>query len=273
MHEMTLEEIHTAELDVLKIVDSVCRKIGVNYWVMFGTLIGAVREHGFIPWDDDLDIAMKREDYDKFIKSFNHNELHLSHVSTDNNYYYYIARVSDTKSFIDFGGGYTSGIFIDIYPMDGLEGAEWPYTKRKKLIRNLLHTFFFSFHVGKYKRKSSDTMTRHIIKKTIRAIVKILPFTMSIINVWRKLGYKLLDKIVRKYDFDKSEYVGIPGWELEVCYRRSCFDETVYMKFEDFKVPVPNGYDEILRQTYGDYMQRPPENERKPHKVYTAYKL
>ena len=91
-------------------------------------------------------------------------------------------------------------------------------------------------------------------------------------ELWHKIGYRIIDRLAQKYKFDSSEWVGIPGWETSVCWKKEFFDETVYLKFEDFKVPAPIGYDEILRAQYGDYMQLPPEDKRKPHHEYTAYK-
>ena len=136
MQELTLEEIHAAELYTLKEVDKLCRELKIKYWVAFGTLIGAVREHGFIPWDDDLDIVMKRDDYEIFLNYFfthKHDTLELNHPLNNKDYTYYIARVSEKNNRLVFEDTkYTSGVFIDIYPMDGLEGVQWKNSARKQ---------------------------------------------------------------------------------------------------------------------------------------------
>ncbi len=139
--ELTIDEIHDAELFTLEEVDKLCRELNIKYWVMFGTLLGAVREKGFIPWDDDLDISMKRDDYEKFCNYFfknnnTHPTLELNHVLNNKDYNLYIARVSERKNRIYFDSTkYTSGVFIDIYPMDGLEGKSWLKSTRRFLIR------------------------------------------------------------------------------------------------------------------------------------------
>ena len=107
MQEMTLDEIHEAELYVLKRVDAICKKIGVQYWVMYGTLLGAVRHKNFIPWDDDLDIGMMRSDYEKFIRYFidkggEDGDLHLDNLLTRKNYTYTISRVSELTPYPEF---------------------------------------------------------------------------------------------------------------------------------------------------------------------------
>lgn len=279
MQEMTLEEIHDAELYVLKKVDAICRKLDLKYWVMFGTLIGAVREHGFIPWDDDLDIVMKRDDYDKLIQYFMLNGgggvegLNLDHVCCRKHYNNYIARISESRNVITTK--YKSGLFIDIYPMDGLNGLEWKTGIRKKFTQKILHIFFWyppKFFSPRLKNLLKQSALIKILRYTFKFIVIKIQITILGYDIWHKIGYRILDCMAQKYKFDSSEWVGIPGWVLEVCWKKEFFDETVYFKFEDFEVPAPVGYDEILRASYGDYMQLPPENQRKPHHGYTAYK-
>ncbi len=85
--------------------------------------------------------------------------------------------------------------------------------------------------------------------------------------------FKLCDITARRYKWDDCDYVGIPGWEGRVIWDKKFFEDTVYLDFEDFKVPAPSGYDTLLKEFYGDYMKRPPENERQPHHNYKAYKI
>lgn len=287
MQEMTLKDIHEAELYVLKKVDAVCRKLGLQYWVMFGTLIGAVREHGFIPWDDDLDIAMKRDDYEKLIQYFMLNggeadDLHLDHPLTVKTYKFYIARISDKKNRLEFNETkyttkYTSGIFIDVYPMDGLKNREWLQTWRGFLTRIVVKPEFIPDRAAtsqerKLKKSPYKKFMFSCIFSLRNFISGIFLKNDYLLHMMSKFRYKITDILVRKYKFDSSELVGIPSWEPGVCWKKEFFDKTVYFKFEDFEVPAPIGYDEILRASYGDYMQLPPEDQRKPHHEYTAYK-
>ena len=188
-------------------------------------------------------------------------------------YPHYIARISERKNTITTK--YKSGLFIDVYPIDGLNGSKWKTSIRKKLTSKILRTFFW------YPKKFFSPGLKKLLKEF--ALIKILRYTFKFIitkisvtilgrDTWHKIGYRILDRLAQKYKFDSSEWVGIPGWATSVCWKKEFFDETVYLKFEDFEVPAPAAYDEILRASYGDYMQLPPEEQRVPHHGYTAYK-
>lgn len=270
---MTLDEIHEAELYVLKRIDAICRKIGVKYWVLYGTLIGAVREHGIIPWDDDVDVGMMRSDYNKFIEYFIQEGdkiegLHLDHMLTRKNYHFYIARVSETIN--STSQVYESGLFVDIYPIDDVRVSEWS---------NWLKIYYRIHHGGVlscWKNLKDMNIFRKIFIYAGLASVKIIRkllwrFDLRTLCIF---DAKLIDFLARRYIFSQnSEYCGVACWFPEPnTWKKSSFAETLYLKFEDFTVPVPVGYDEILRGTYGDYMQLPPPEQRQPHHNYIAYK-
>ena len=124
-----LAQMQKSTITILKKIDKICNTLGLTYWIMFGTLIGAVRDKGFIPWDDDLDIAMSRSDYDilhnYFINKRTVDGLHLDCIDTNSRYPFYIDRICDDCWELEFNDfKYKSGAFVDIYPLDGMGKKE-----------------------------------------------------------------------------------------------------------------------------------------------------
>ena len=126
MKALTAREVQLGELEVLKKLDEICSQLNLRYFLTYGTLLGAVRHQGFIPWDDDVDVMMPRPDYEKLIEYLQFNEKELSpfklmHYRTNKEYIYPISRFVDTRYWIDYEGttDYGLGLFVDIYPLDG----------------------------------------------------------------------------------------------------------------------------------------------------------
>ena len=137
---ITLEESQRASLEILKAVIKLCDRLQLNYWITYGTLLGAIRHGGFIPWDDDLDIAMKREEYDILINYIitHKNECYplvVHNKYTVKNCFYNISRICDTRYLLEFKDyDYVSGVFVDIYPYEAL-GDEKRYAEWMKWFR------------------------------------------------------------------------------------------------------------------------------------------
>ena len=270
---VTQDEIRSVSLKIFKKVLQVCNQLDIDVWVMYGTLIGAVRHKGFIPWDDDFDLVMKREDYDKFIEycSKNKNALfpyYIDHFSTNPNYPFYIARICDPGYILKFDNmSYVSGMFIDLYPFDGMgdDLDYWrsnsnsnKYSKKIELIKALIWERNFE----------NPFIGSNLPKKVIRGLLGLYARTKSI-DYWM---YKL-DKIARTFSWNDSMYVAPVGWDNRVRgLKREWFAETTWLKFEDIEVPVPIKYKEILKEIYGDYMELPPKSKQVATHFYTAYK-
>ena len=264
---MSLEEIQQEELKILNEIDSLCEKIGITYFGVFGTLIGAIRHRGFIPWDDDLDICMERSDYEKFLKYFKNQydgNLILHHVSTVKNYPYYIARICETSHKLVYDNSdYTSGIFVDIYPFDGMgNDQDQEFWKSKRNAINLLKK--------KLIMSSGKTIIygRNVFNKIGNVSMNIICHIKG-----EKYYFNKIDKLSQKFRWQESKYVGLPAWSnYYFVYNRTDFERTIRVPFGNSSIAIPENYDTILRDTYGDYMKLPPESERVPHHGYVAYK-
>lgn len=265
MRKITLKESQNGQLNILKKVIKICDELGIEYWGMYGTLIGAIRHHGFIPWDDDLDIAMRRPDYERFISFFKRNKvvdgLHIDIPELNKDYPYYICRVCDDRYLLKFDQyKYESGLFIDVYPFDGMGNSEefW-VSKEKELLRKRILL--------------CKSCSRSLLFGS-KPITKIL--NIPIVAYSKVLGrdhfYKRLDREAQIFSWDESKYVGLAVWEDNaVLFKKELFEKMIDLKFEDINIKAPARYDEILKQYYGDYMQLPPLEKRKPQHYYTAY--
>lgn len=139
--QLTTEEVKKMNLDILSVVADFCEKNGLRYWLYYGTLIGAIRHNGYIPWDDDIDIIMPRPDYEKFLKSFNQTSGSKYQVIEDRitpGYHTTFAKVHNPKTIIEseFSNEMAFGVFIDIFPFDGVKDAK--QSKCAKIILKLL---------------------------------------------------------------------------------------------------------------------------------------
>ena len=259
MNPISLEELKTIQLDILKIVADFCDKNNITYFLAFGSLIGAIRHKGFIPWDDDIDIAMPRPDYDTFISLFNNNKSPVQVISMENNkrYGFSFAKAHDTRTIVNETQYKQDnfGVYIDIFPIDGIKDRAQIY--KLKRINKLLHT------------KKANFTQRKLSKKIINAVGKVilLPFsTYYILSV--------IDRISRQCPFGSTTKAGcicdsVVGERAIV--DTEVFAESIYHEFEGFNFKIPIGYDKWLRNIYGDYMQLPPNEKRVSHHVFEAW--
>ena len=267
--ELSLRETQIASLDILKDIDLVCRTNSIKYYVFFGTLIGVVRHKGFIPWDDDIDIVMLREDYNRFLNIYkDKGKYRLINFENEPKCPFMITRVSDDRYQLisDYGPQYKIGTFVDVYPLDkvGEKVEEAKYAS--KICR-------------KYSSRLNKSLERNIIgviKDTHNGIKKwLLLFTYFVPKIMGASYYrnKLLG-LEKQFNQGKSKYLGCVTWAMlkTEYYDCSWFEETIDMKFEELNVMVPKEYDKILTQNFGDYMKLPPEKDRIAHHYYRIVK-
>lgn len=271
MEELTLNEIQKASLGVLLKFHEICEKHNLTYYLAYGTLIGAVRHGGFIPWDDDVDVWMPRDDFDRFKAICNEENMQpykLCTRSNTKNYTYYIPRfanmeykyVTTSKNVKDFD----IGVFLDIYPLDNYpdeEKKEKLFKKIDKINRN------YAIYVN---GRSSSNVLKTFFKILIHFVLRLAHNNHYSSNVDNKI-----DKLI-KANTISNDKLGMYAWESTVdgkyAYKKEYFNNKMLMKFEEYKFWVPKEYDEILKYYYGNYMELPPENERVPYHNYKIYK-
>ena len=273
MEILSFKEMQSIAANILKNLVVLCDKLGLRYSIAYGSLIGAVRHHGFIPWDDDIDIWMPRPDYEKLVKYWFDNEdllMPYKLMNTDNNPYYphMITRIVDTRTWIDVENEKDCGLglFVDIYVHDGL-GCD--YEKATS-------------YLWKSRRNSSllflsarEHFSKGLTKGWMKILTKYPAFIYSKL-MGKKYFVNQAKKLCEGLDFEHSEYVACVGWcsyrPPRELLKKEWFDELIELNFEDFKVKAPKKYHEVLTQIYGDYMKLPPPRERIAHHLYTAYK-
>lgn len=262
--ELTLREIQLGSLNVLLKLKDICVKHNIRYYLGYGTLIGAIRHKGFIPWDDDIDILMPREDYERLINLYLSNPeefepFELLHYKTNKKYIYSLARLSDPAYKIDYDNAkeYGLGLFVDIYPLDGKDLND------KRHLRRMSH-FNSIIYVGGHKHLRKA-------RNFLRNIPKFIFFIYTRFRSLNKLIAKS-DRIAQKYDFFKMEYGCCLVTGYDTIMKSEHFKESVELDFEGYKFACPAKYDEHLKEIYGDYMQLPPKEECVAHHYYKAYK-
>lgn len=258
MKTININELKSIQIDLLQKTTDFCEKNGLRYFLCGGTLIGAIRHKGFIPWDDDIDIAMPRPDYDIFVKSFNesNNYFQVVDLTINSDYAYPFAKVYDNRTILKelHYPGDTFGVYIDIFPADGVKNTG--QIKKIMLLRKILNT------------KRANYYHRTVFKKIINTFGKLLllPFSAHQIGKW-------MDNEARRYAFCSVPSAGLIANPLGLGEKvdKSVFDSDVYQEFEGHKYRVPVGYDTWLRSIYGDYMQLPPVEHRVTHHTFEAY--
>ena len=254
MQAITIEEQKRIELDVLLSVDEFCRKNNIKYYLCGGTLIGAVRHNGFIPWDDDIDIAMPRPDYEKFISTYKHEYYRVFAWRKDNKVLCTYAKVYNDKTLLyensDFGE--TLGVNIDVFPIDGLPRGKHNAERHVKRMKRLWGLVVCA--------TVKDISKRTIIRK-IEIITMRLLFTIFR-NKHFIVGYAIQQ--AKKIPFNESDYVAgvLWGYGVKEIMHRRVTEELEEHYFEGHSLYIPKYYDEYLKSLYGDYMKLPPEIER-----------
>lgn len=248
--------LQKTEIEILNVVHDFCLKNNIKYSLAYGTLIGAVRHGGFIPWDDDIDIIMPREDYERFIELWMQKPVDgyvLQNIDTNEDFTQNMTKIrKDHTTFIqsepEKSKGYHRGIFIDIFPADRAPKSNlsknWQYVcAALKLL---------------YSRKHSSGSTNKIVSTAEKILLKAVnPKNYS---KWRKWA----DKQVQKWNNDKTlkftltETIG----RIKQYQPSDLFDNLILMNFNGSEFYVFEKYDEYLRICYGDYMKLPPEEER-----------
>ena len=259
-------------LDILKAFMQICDKHGLRYYRCAGTAIGAVRHHGIIPWDDDIDVIMPRPDYDRLLeiaKREDFGKYEIISPYSDPTYPLYFSKLSDRTTTLieERERPCVIGLFVDIFPLDAtdddIDEAKRLKDKYTKII-NRLNAVSTHNTFGEYMHLLTDP------KEWGRFAIKTLAFFCR--TTIRRRLIAQMDEISHRYDYDQARnvqvYTGSYGYK-EVFPKEWLGDGKMF-PFEDTEVPLPQEYDKYLRHFFGDYMQLPPGGPRveKQHRAY-----
>lgn len=255
------EELKKIQLQILDAVSDFCEKHQIKYWLDCGTLLGAVRHKGYIPWDDDIDIGMLRPDYDKFMQLFNLENDRYKFYSYENNknFLYPYGKVLDTDTVLyePDKHGIKLSVNIDVFIYDNAPDND---RKVNKMFRK--RDFYLRMNILRnFKIKSKKRLVQ-LSKFFIIPFIKLFPkdyFVKRIVINSRQF-----------VDFSTNRIGNFTAYSKMVC-NRNVFNQMISIEFEGKKYNAPIGYEEWLTAFYGDYMQLPPEEKRVSHHKFEAY--
>ena len=268
----TLRELQLCELELVKAVLSICEKHHLTVFMMGGTFLGAVRHKGFIPWDDDVDLGMSREDYETFL-TVAPGELPqgyvLRHFASDPDMPYYPAQVVDPSfEILDTSAqiAKTRSAWIDLFPLDGMPKSKvgcFFHKYRLLYLRMMLKFSQFSQVVA------VNLAHRPLHERILIAVGKHLHLESRLDTQKRMM---LIDKCLKKYPYKgANQVVNFMGaYKFREMFPKSIYDSLADYPFETLTLAAPADYDTVLRQMYGDYMTPPPKEEQNKHGTVTG---
>ena len=262
-----IREIQQMELGIMEYIHETCQKIGVKYFLAYGSLIGAVRHKGFIPWDDDMDICMLREDYEKlqdYLISNPDERYEVMSYKNNLNYVYPFMKVQDNHTYLleeDVRIDSNMGIYVDIFPVDGYENDANFKNKMTKLIKKRqLSCYTFK----------GITNTKSVLNSLIRYISVIIFYFTNTNKYVAQI--EELAKSRKVSDYEEVDYLIYKDMNKPV-WRREWLEQVTTGTFEGKEFMIPKKYHEILTSDYGDYMQLPPVEQRVSHHDFKLWKI
>lgn len=261
-----MELLKEKEIELLKIFITVCDELNLNYFIVQGTLLGAVRHQGFIPWDDDIDVGMFRKDYNIFLKKASEyipDGFFLQTHETDPAYFQCFAKLRNTNTtFLETtckNLKMNHGIYIDIFPFDYYPDqniASKIFNLKKLLIRYRLREMYYipSDHTFSFK---------NILRSFLKLASKCCFPT-------EEEAFICQEKMLNCLKSGKHIINNGSPWGMRECVPAKWLQKTILLKFEGILVKAPAMYDQYLTHVYGDYMKLPPKNQRIPHHYISA---
>jgi lipopolysaccharide cholinephosphotransferase len=261
-----LRKFQLIELQLLKKIIKIIEDNNLTYYALGGTLLGAIRHKGFIPWDDDIDIGLPREDYEKLIKICNEsdNGLTIINYKDDVSYFRYFAHIEDSTMKIERHDKMTTEIanaWIDIFPLDGMPSNN---IKRKLHKLNILYQrAMYRFSV--FDKAVDINKKNRPLHEAILIKIGLIVKPQKILNTKKRLDK--LDKVLTKCKYDKCNYLvnAMGVYKFKEMFPKSVYGKGEYYQFEDIQIFGPENYDFVLKQMYGDYMTPPKLSDRNHH--------
>jgi len=275
MQNLDIKDIQEVSLDILKRVDSFCKSNGIRYFLDSGTLLGAARSKGFIPWDDDIDLVMPRPDYSKFEKEFIDSAEYKLFAPSKGNCLLPYARVCDiNRTYSKSRAMWTKekpGVGIDIFPLDGAPDTVEEFDELSDefvLLRNDLWRLRYAItprplticHPIEVLKEVAHACRRRILGASINRDIEITLCSLL--------------KLQARYDYTQSSmcyYIGVNSGRRKY-WRKEWFEEELKLEFCGGVYPAPKGYDERLTAEYGDWQMPPPDSCKQDHvNIQTVY--
>ena len=259
--KLDIDEIKEVELGVMDYIHNICREKGINYSLAYGSLLGAVRHRGFIPWDDDLDIALKRDEYDKLYQAIledNNSIYKIVSWENDSRYPYPFYRVYDSRTVYEnnyIQNDIELGICVDVFPFDDYKDVNKEITKLDMYRRLSVYTL--------YGIRNKEAGIKNIVR-----YLMLVAFRLTRVKTWNK---KLNDCSKVPVNSEYIDYL-MESKKYSTKIDAKALDEVIECKFEDRVYNIPKDYDHILTTIYGsDYMEIPPLEKRIQHDDFVAY--
>ncbi len=261
-----MNSLQSKLLTILSKFAIVCQKNNLKYTMCGGTLLGAIRHKGFIPWDDDIDISMPRPDYEKLISNFSmyfeeYPELELGEKKLNKSFPLFFAKIYDSQTTLieKYKNNFKSGVYIDIFPIDGISiDTVKKDMKQSKLLLNINNVKLGYYDPDRFRNKLPL-----IISKFIASF-----FSIKSIN-------SRMNKLITKYDFSQSPkvmcYFGMYG--TKEIFDQNVYFDTIDMQFESITVKGSKHFDVYLKQIYGKYMELPSIENQIPKHSYKYLNL
>lgn len=260
METVDLKKMQQKSLEMAKYFVNFCNENNLLCYMCGGGAIGALRHEGFIPWDDDLDFFMPRNDYEKLIEIWNqkadtkkYSLINANKNLIDHNLFITI-RDNETTAIKPYQKGIniSHGLALDIIPLDGCPDG---FKRKKQVFWALIYSLFKSQVIPQKHGK---------LKKFVsKILLGIIPTKILKFKLW-----KFAEKQMTKYKIEDNENITelcSGPYYMKKIYKKEWFEKNVFIKFEDTKLPVPVGYDGYLKTAFGDYMKLPPKEKQKPH--------
>lgn len=262
-----ISEIQQMELGIMEYIHEVCHKIGVKYFLSYGSLIGAVRHQGFIPWDDDMDICMLRDDYEKlqdYLIAHPDERYEVMSYKNNINYVYPFMKIQDNHTYLveeDVRIDSNMGIYVDVFPVDGYEDDQVFKDKMTKIIKKRqLSCYTFK----------GITNTKSVVNSMIRYISVIIFYFTNTNKYVSQIDE--LAKSRKVEDYELVDYVVYKDMNKPV-WKREWLEQVEAGSFEGKEFMIPKHYHEILTSDYGNYMQLPPVEQQVSHHDFKLWKI